>query len=167
MPDIWNANLDRRLLKAKEAGASFAEIGQRLGVSRRVAVGRDRRFKTYVSDDGPQKGAWRTRSPMTRSPRSNERSAVTPMAPRRKRFWISCLPLVHLRTLQIACRERALSTLHQITQQVRRHRQLGERQTTGSDLLDRTADARRFRMGRKPCLGGLLAGLAGCQHIGN
>jgi len=31
----------------------------------------------------------------------------------------------------------ALSGLHQIAQQVRRHRQLGERKATGSDLLDR------------------------------
>ena len=61
MPDIWNANLDRRLLKAKEAGASFAEIGQRLGISRSATIGRDRRFKTDVSDDGPQKDAWQTR----------------------------------------------------------------------------------------------------------
>src|SRR6266436_9592239 len=57
------------------------------------------------------------------------------------------------------------SALHQIPQQIRRHRQLGERKATGSDLLDRTADARGFRMGREPVLGGLLAGLAGCQHI--
>jgi hypothetical protein len=59
----------------------------------------------------------------------------------------------------------ALSGLHQIPQQVGRHRQLGERKATGSDLLDRTADARSFRMGGEPVLGGLLAGLAGCQHI--
>jgi hypothetical protein len=30
----------------------------------------------------------------------------------------------------------ALSALHQIPQQIRSHRQLGERQATGSDLLD-------------------------------
>src|SRR5882724_1069695 len=61
----------------------------------------------------------------------------------------------------------ALSALHQIPQQIRRHRQLGERQATGSDLLDRTADARSFWVGREPVLGGLLAGLAGCKHIGD
>src|SRR5213595_2361621 len=71
----------------------------------------------------------------------------------------------NLRMLQIACRERALSALHQIPQQIRRHRQLGECKAAGSDLLDRTADAGSFRMGREPVLGGLLAGLAGCQHI--
>jgi hypothetical protein len=59
-----------------------------------------------------------------------------PMAPRRKRFCVSCLPPVHLRTFLIACRERAFSALHQIPQQIRSHRQLSERQATGSDLLD-------------------------------
>jgi len=47
-----------------------------------------------------------------------------------------------------ALREPAHSALYQISQQVRRHRQLGERQAGGGDLLDRTADARCFRMGR-------------------
>src|ERR1700730_18379175 len=60
-----------------------------------------------------------------------------------------------------------LSTLHQIPEQIRSHRQLGERQATGRDLLDQTADARRFRVYREPVLGGLLAGLAGCQHLGD
>jgi hypothetical protein len=61
----------------------------------------------------------------------------------------------------------ALSALHQIPQQIRSHSQLGERQATGSDLLDRSADARSLRMGREPVLGGLLAGLPGCKHIGD
>src|SRR4030095_8398279 len=55
--------------------------------------------------------------------------------------------------------------LHQLPQQIRRHRQLGKRKATSSDLVDRTADTGRFRMGRDPTLGGLLAGLAGWQHI--
>ena len=55
--------------------------------------------------------------------------------------------------------------LDQIPQQVRRHRQLGKRKATGRDLLDRAADAGRLRMGREPVPGGLLAGLAGCQHV--
>ena len=84
-------------------------------------------------------------------------------------FWLLPRPSspVHLRMLDIACRERALSDLHQIPQEIRRHRQFGERQSTGSDLLDRTADARSFGMGREPVLCGLPAGLTVCKHIGD
>src|SRR6478735_4271242 len=95
--------------------------------------------------------------PFRRSNEANPESA--------KLLSLSDSGVSQLRMLQIACCERALSALHQIAQQIRSHRQLGERQATGSDLLDRTADARSFRMGREPVLGGLLAGLAVCQHI--
>ena len=57
------------------------------------------------------------------------------------------------------------SALDQIPEQVRRHRQLGEGQAAGRDFLDRVADARRFGVSREPAPGGLLTGLAGCQHI--
>jgi hypothetical protein len=55
---------------------------------------------------------------------------------------------------------RGPSTLDQIPQQICCYRQLCERGAASSDLLDRTADAYRFGMGREPVLGGLLAGLA-------
>ena len=61
----------------------------------------------------------------------------------------------------------AISALHQIPQQIRSHRQLGERQAASSDLVDRTADARSLGMGREPVLGSLLAGLTVCKHIGD
>ena len=64
----------------------------------------------------------------------------------------------------IACRECALEALHQVPLLIRGHRQLGEREAAGRDLLDRMADARRFRVSGQSALGGLLAG---CQHIGN
>ena len=62
---------------------------------------------------------------------------------------------------------RAASALDQIPQQVRRHRQLGQRQATACDLLDRTSDTGGLRMGRELFPGGLLVGLAGCQHVGD
>ena len=48
MPDVWNTKLDKKLLQAKEAGASFAEIGQRLGVSRSAAIGRYHRINGRI-----------------------------------------------------------------------------------------------------------------------
>src|SRR6267378_2808447 len=59
------------------------------------------------------------------------------------------------------------SVLDQISQQVCRYRQLGKRKATGRDLLDSASDTGRLRMGREPVLGGLLAGIAGCQHAGD
>lgn len=64
-----------------------------------------------------------------------------------------------------ASRPGTTSALDQIPQQVRRHHQFGERQATGGNLLDRAADARRFRMSCEPGFGSLLPGLAGRQHI--
>src|SRR5690348_14997523 len=55
---------------------------------------------------------------------------------------------------------RTPSGFDQIPEQVRRHRQLGECQAAGCNLLDRAADARRFGVSREPGLDGLLAGLA-------
>jgi hypothetical protein len=59
------------------------------------------------------------------------------------------------------------SALDQIPQQVCRHRQLSKRKATSRDLLDRASDTGRLRMGREPVPGGLLAGIAICQHAGD
>lgn len=45
---MWNDRLDARLLKLKREGLSFAEIGERMGVTRNAALGRFQRLNGVV-----------------------------------------------------------------------------------------------------------------------
>jgi hypothetical protein len=45
MSGTWDDRLDSRLLKAQASGLSFAEVGQRIGVTRSAAIGRYHRLK--------------------------------------------------------------------------------------------------------------------------
>ena len=73
---------------------------------------------------------------------------------------LSKQPCAWTRPTNPASLPRGPSTLDQIAQQICGYRHLCERGAASSDLLDRTADADRFGMGREPVLGRLLAGLA-------
>jgi len=48
MKGAWNERLDKRLVADHLAGLSFAEIGERLGVSRCAAIGRYHRLQGKV-----------------------------------------------------------------------------------------------------------------------
>jgi hypothetical protein len=45
---MWNARLDAKLLKLKRDGLSFAEIGERMGITRNAALGRFQRLNGVV-----------------------------------------------------------------------------------------------------------------------
>jgi hypothetical protein len=45
---MWNDRLDAKLLKLKRDGLSFAEIGERIGVTRNAAIGRFQRLNGRV-----------------------------------------------------------------------------------------------------------------------
>ena len=45
---MWNNRLDTRLLKLKRQGLSFAEIGEKIGVTRNAAIGRFQRLNGRV-----------------------------------------------------------------------------------------------------------------------
>jgi hypothetical protein len=45
---MWNDRLDAKLLKLKRQGLSFAEIGERMGITRNAALGRFQRLNGVV-----------------------------------------------------------------------------------------------------------------------
>ena len=45
---MWNKRLDAKLLKLKRDGLSFAEVGERIGVTRNAALGRFQRLNGRV-----------------------------------------------------------------------------------------------------------------------
>ena len=45
---MWNDRLDAKLLKLKGTGLSFAEVGERIGVTRNAAIGRFQRLNGVV-----------------------------------------------------------------------------------------------------------------------